>query len=97
MYDLIYEGNEPPSNMSGAAIRQVDDPELETMFTAGRLADDNYNIIIQDGTTRRFWYPTPPAPETPPVPAPVALTKQQFVDLLAANNGSLTDTLNNWP
>ena len=46
-----------------------------------------------DGT---FTNPAPPIYPTP-APKPLALTKQQFVDLYAQNNADLTATLANWP
>lgn len=93
-YGLIYEGASPPDAMPTTdPIREITDEECQQMFTAGRLIDGNYSIIIEDGAVRKYWSPRPdPAPTEP-----VALNKAQFLDLLSENNGILSDALDNWP
>lgn len=73
-----------------------------------RFAEDmitNWNIVEVPASTQpgakdngdgTFTNPIPPAP-APSQPKPIAINKQQFIDLYAANNADLTQTLAAWP
>ena len=87
-YDLLYEGPSPPDKMPETAIGKVTESECQQKFTAGRLLDNNYSIIIRCEGVAKYWAP-PPKPSDPPAPA---TTKQQILDQVAVLK-ALADSL----
>jgi hypothetical protein len=72
MFDIIYQGNNPPDQFSELAIieESVSAEELTDRYEAGRALNNNYNIIVRelvpivvDGEvvltngSKRYWYP----------------------------------------
>lgn len=62
MYDILYEGNNPPNTFDGlsAVNEDVSYDTLVFMFTEGRNLDNNYNIITRSGGVISYFYPAPP-------------------------------------
>ncbi len=54
-------------------------------------------IRVTTGDTVLYQRYTAPVETPPPAPAPVSLTKAQFLDLYAANDGNVQAALDNWP
>lgn len=85
-YKLLYEGASPPDAMPTQVVRDITEAECAEMYAAGRQANGNYSIIIEDRGARKYW--SPPA-EIAPVPR--LLSKTAFQDLAVANLGGGTD------
>lgn len=67
--DLLYEGNDPPSSFDGlSVIGQITEAEAETRYAAGRLANNNYSLIVRDGPVTTYFRPAvvvTPKPNNP--------------------------------
>lgn len=72
--DIIYKGSNPPATWSHDAEPIETGVSAETLteyFTAGRQANDNYNIIVRGAG---YWYPqADPVVETPTQPTKAEL------------------------
>lgn len=87
IYNLIYEGNDPPADMSGDLEQEIDDASLATKFAAGRALDNNYNLIVETGGLRKYWYPDA-APKVskaaPPQVTPPTISQDELATLKTA-------------
>lgn len=59
MYDVLYQGNEPPATIKGLEVIDagVDEEELAARFAVGRGTNSNFNIIVRSGGATYYWYP----------------------------------------
>lgn len=65
MYNVIYSGNMPPVSFDNIIPVEtgVGYEELETRWYAGRALSGDFNIIIESGGVRCFFYPVSPPVE----------------------------------
>lgn len=82
--ELLYEGVDPPGSFKGLVVLEdITEAEALTRFTAGRLQDDNYSLIVRSGTFTGYYNP----PAAPPDPMPMLLSKTAFQDYAISQLG----------